>query len=92
MPRWFREDLREMAHDVLLGPRTMQRGYFQPQVLAKLLDAHSRGEADHAKYLWDLLMLELWQRTFIDGEGLTVTVATDTQTAATTSGSPLPVL
>ena len=77
-----------MAHAVLLGPRTMQRGYFQPQVIAKLLDAHSRGEADPAKYLWDLLMLELWQRTFIDGEGLTVPVATDTQTAATTSGSP----
>ena len=66
--------------------------YFQPQAIAKLLDAHCRAEADHAKYLWDLLMLDLWQRTSIDGEGLTVTVATKTQTAATTSGSPLPVL
>ena len=91
LARWFRQELREMAHDVLLAPRALQRGYFEPQAIAKLLDAHCRGEADHAKYLWDLLMLELWQRTFIDGEGLTATVATDTQTKATTNGPPLPV-
>jgi asparagine synthase (glutamine-hydrolysing) len=66
LERWFQEELREMAYDVLLAPRAMQRGYFRPQEVARLLDAHCRGEMDHAKYLWDLLVLELWQRTFID--------------------------
>jgi asparagine synthase (glutamine-hydrolysing) len=68
--RWFREELREMAHDVLLAPRATQRNYFRPQAVAKLLDAHCRGEADNAKYLWDLLVLELWHRTFIDSRNL----------------------
>jgi len=68
--RWFREELREMAHDVLLAPRATQRNYFRPQAVAKLLDAHCRGEADNAKYLWDLLVLELWHRIFIDSRNL----------------------
>jgi len=67
LERWFREDLREMAYDVLLAPRATQRGYFRPKAVGKLLDAHSRAEADHSKYLWDLLILELWHRTFLDG-------------------------
>jgi asparagine synthase (glutamine-hydrolysing) len=66
LERWFREELRDMAYDVLLAPRAIQRGYFRPQEVARLLDAHCRGVADHAKYLWDLLVLELWHQTFID--------------------------
>jgi hypothetical protein len=34
-----------------------------------MLDQHCRGEEDHSEYLWDMLVLELWHRTFIDGEG-----------------------
>ena len=77
-----------MAYDVLLAPRAMQRGYFRPQAVAKLLDAHCRGEANHAKYLWDLLMLELWHQTFIDSKDLTASVPMDTQ-PETTINSPL---
>jgi asparagine synthase (glutamine-hydrolysing) len=71
---WFREELREITYDILLTPRATQRGYFRPQIVAKLLDAHCRGEANYAEYLWDLLILELWHRTFIDGEVPVVSV------------------
>ena len=67
LEQWLREDLREMAYDVLLSRRAIQRGYFRPKFVVELLDAHSRGKADHSKYLWDLLILELWHRTFLDG-------------------------
>jgi asparagine synthase (glutamine-hydrolysing) len=76
---WFRNGLREMAYDVLLAPRATQRDYFRPQAVAELLDAHCRGEANYGVYLWDLLVLELWHRTFIDGEGLVTTDPPDTQ-------------
>jgi asparagine synthase (glutamine-hydrolysing) len=88
---WFRHDLREMAYDTLLAPRAVQRGYFRPQALATLLDAHDRGDANHAEYLWDLLMLELWHQTFIDGEGLTAPVPTHAQTMATAQNSLLSI-
>ncbi len=67
---WFREDLREMAHDLLLSRRALQRCYFQPQANATLLNEQCTGREDHADDLWALLVLELWHRTFIDGEGL----------------------
>ena len=68
-----------MAYDVLLAPRAIQRGYFRPQEVTKLLDAHCSGEANHAEYLWDLLVLELWHQTFIDGKGLMASVSMDIQ-------------
>jgi asparagine synthase (glutamine-hydrolysing) len=63
---WFRNELREMAHDLLLSPRAAQRAYFRPTVVARLLDEHMQSRADHSEDLWDLLVLEVWHRTFID--------------------------
>jgi asparagine synthase (glutamine-hydrolysing) len=63
--KWFHEDLREMAHDVLLSTRALQRGYFNRDVVVKLLDEHA-AHGGHGARLWDLLMLELWHQTFID--------------------------
>lgn len=67
---WFRNELRDMAHDLLLSTRASQRGYFEPKVVAKLLAEHCAGQEDHAEDLWDLLVFEQWHRTFID-EGIT---------------------
>jgi asparagine synthase (glutamine-hydrolysing) len=64
--KWFRTDLREMAHDVLLSPRASERGYFNGTEIARLLHDHSANKVDHGRTLWDLLMLELWHREFVD--------------------------
>lgn len=67
---WFRHELRDMAYDVLLSSRAIQRGYFRPAVLSQLLDEHCSGAHNHAELLWQLLVLELWHQTFIDGGGV----------------------
>ena len=66
--RWFREDLRVLGGDLLLGNRTRERGYFSPATVERLLDEHVAGTADHAHRLWCLLMLELWLRTWVEAE------------------------
>jgi asparagine synthase (glutamine-hydrolysing) len=63
---WFRHELRPLAEDVLLDKTARDRGYFDPTVVARLLDEHVRGVARWHSQLWNLLMLELWHRTFID--------------------------
>jgi asparagine synthase (glutamine-hydrolysing) len=68
LDRWFREDLREMAYDLLLSPRASQRGYFHQNVVEKMLDEHVSGVRNWHYSLWNLLMLELWHRTYIDGD------------------------
>jgi asparagine synthase (glutamine-hydrolysing) len=70
LARWFHKELRDMAHDIILSPRASERGYFQSKAVAMLLQEHCTGRRDHAENLWALLVLELWHRTFIDGEKL----------------------
>jgi asparagine synthase (glutamine-hydrolysing) len=64
--RWFREDLRDLAGDVLLGSTARARGQMRPEAVEHLLARHSAGEADHGERIWALLMLELWQQRFVD--------------------------
>ena len=70
--QWLRTDLREMTHDILLAPRSLQRGYFNHERLQTLLVEHDTAQEDHSLHLWELLMLELWHRAFVDRETLRV--------------------
>ena len=67
---WMRGPAGHIVRDVLLDSRARQRGITNPAAVAALLDSHARGVADGADALWSLLNLELWYRTFIDGEGV----------------------
>jgi asparagine synthase (glutamine-hydrolysing) len=64
---WLRGELRDMAHDLLLSPRALGRGYVRGERVRALWERHQRGVGNHASALYALLMLELWHRTFIDG-------------------------
>mgnify|MGYP005850845135 FL=1 len=64
--RWFREDLRQYARDVLLNPQTLSRGYFHESAVRALLDEHESGQRNHGARLWMLLTFEWWHRLFID--------------------------
>jgi len=62
---WIRHELRDMILTVLLEARTLQRGYFHPAGVRRLLEEHFRGRRDHSARIWRLLMFELWQRNFL---------------------------
>jgi asparagine synthase (glutamine-hydrolysing) len=68
--QWMRGAGADLARDVLLDPRTRQRGITDPKAIAALIDAHAVGVSDGGDALWALLNLELWYRTFIDGDGV----------------------
>jgi asparagine synthase (glutamine-hydrolysing) len=62
---WFRNELRDMTRETLLSGCAINRGYFQKSYIETMLDRHQQGES--WQYLiWNLLMLELWHRMFID--------------------------
>jgi asparagine synthase (glutamine-hydrolysing) len=63
---WFRGELRELARDVLLDGTARSRGQLRPAAVERLLDEHASGRADHGHRLWCLVMLELWQRTWVE--------------------------
>lgn len=63
---WMRGELRGWAEDLLLSPRGLKRGYFQPEALRQLVDGHLEGREDRSFELWALLWLELWHQEFMD--------------------------
>jgi asparagine synthase (glutamine-hydrolysing) len=63
---WFSGPLRPLLEDALLSERAAKRGYFQKEEVRRLFDEHLARRADHSFSLWNLLMLELWHREFID--------------------------
>jgi asparagine synthase (glutamine-hydrolysing) len=63
---WMRHELRDLINTVLLERRTMQRGYFHPAGVKRILDEHFQGPRDHSEGIWRLLMFELWHRQFLD--------------------------
>jgi asparagine synthase (glutamine-hydrolysing) len=69
---WMRGSWGEAAREVLLDSRSRQRGIIEPAGVERLITAHQSGAADGADAIWSLLNLELWYRTFIDGDGVQV--------------------
>jgi asparagine synthase (glutamine-hydrolysing) len=62
----MRNELRELILATLLDPRTLQRGYFDPAGVRRLLDEHFSGRRDRSSAIWRLLMFELWHRNFLE--------------------------
>jgi len=64
---WLRNDLRDVIWGVLTDRKTINRGYFKRDAIEALLKANSNG-SNYSKEVFSLLNLEIWQRTFLEGE------------------------
>lgn len=63
---WIRNELKDLLMTVLLEPRTVQRGYFNPDGVRRLLEEHFSGRRVHSQRIWRLLMFEMWHRNFLE--------------------------
>jgi len=63
---WFRGTLRDTFGDVLGSQRARERGYFQRPFIDRVLREHLSGVRDHTMRLWQLVVLELWHRQYVD--------------------------
>jgi len=80
---WMRGAWSGVARDVLLDPRSRQRGIIDSGGVERLIAAHESGSADGGDAIWSLMNLELWYRTFIDGDGVQVLPAPELSAAST---------
>ncbi len=60
---WFRNGLREPAHDLLLGPGALSKAYLNPDSVGAVLKIHRLGQRNYDEMIWTLLVLELWLRS-----------------------------
>jgi asparagine synthase (glutamine-hydrolysing) len=65
---WLRGPLRPMVDDLLSEETIRKRGLFNPQEVRRIVAANLSGREDYNLQVFQLLTLELWQRTFIDSK------------------------
>ncbi len=63
---WFRDALRGWLHELLSPQNIRARGLFDANGIQLIFDEHDAGRRDHSLFLWALVMLELWQRMYLD--------------------------
>jgi asparagine synthase (glutamine-hydrolysing) len=67
---WTAGRWNSVAREVLLDRRTRERGIANPAAVERLLNEHHAGLRRGGDAIWALMNLEIWYRTFIDGEGV----------------------
>jgi asparagine synthase (glutamine-hydrolysing) len=65
---WIRHEIRDLVGDLLTSRKFRERGYFRQPFIDWMLDQHFSGREDHGTRIWGLLCLEMWHRTFMDGD------------------------
>ena len=65
---WLKPELALLG-EVDGSLEVVAQAFVAPGTVRALWSAHGRGVRDHAPKLWGLMMLELWQRTFVDRPG-----------------------
>jgi asparagine synthase (glutamine-hydrolysing) len=63
---WLRGELKDMAHELLLSRRSLDRGYFSPAFIRQIFEEHLAGRWNWHIEIWTLMMLEQWHREFVD--------------------------
>jgi asparagine synthase (glutamine-hydrolysing) len=63
---WLGGELRPMVEDLLSPDTVRERGLFDPAGVERLIRDNDAGRSDNALRIWTLLVLELWQRSFLD--------------------------
>ncbi|CAB1055280.1 Asparagine synthetase [glutamine-hydrolyzing] (EC [Olavius sp. associated proteobacterium Delta 1] len=66
--KWLRQELNTTAQELLLDKRTRERGLLNSKYIESMLNQHIAGKEDFSKNIWNLLVFEIWMRTFIDGD------------------------
>ena len=64
---WLAHDLKPMIDDLLSPSKLRKRGLFKPSAVERLVSEHRSERHDWSMQLWQLLTLELWMQTFLDG-------------------------
>ena len=72
LKNWMRDNLkvREFMLDLLSESRLRKRGFFQPSIVNRMIEAHLDRRQNNSHRLWALMILELWMQHHIDNSSM----------------------
>ena len=65
---WLAGPRLDTIREMLLEPRSLDRGYFRREAIERLFNEHRAKHRDNYDRIWRLLNLELWHRVCLEGE------------------------
>jgi len=63
---WFRNDLENMASNILFDGKSSNRGFIKKDYIEKMIKTHRQKKRDLSFQIWTLIVFEKWCRSFID--------------------------
>jgi asparagine synthase (glutamine-hydrolysing) len=64
---WLRGELEPFARETLSAETLRRQGYFRPDAVTQLIDAHVGRKEDLSRQLWGLLAFTLWHERHVEG-------------------------
>ncbi|MGZ4339682.1 MAG: asparagine synthase (glutamine-hydrolyzing) [Gaiellaceae bacterium] len=64
---WLRGELEPFARETLSAETLRRQGFFRPDAVGRLIDAHVSGREDLSRQLWGLLAFTLWHEHHVEG-------------------------
>jgi asparagine synthase (glutamine-hydrolysing) len=65
---WLAGPQLDNVEQVLLEPRSIERGLFHPEAVTRIFAEQRSKSRDHSNRIWRLFNLEIWFRVMIEGE------------------------
>jgi asparagine synthase (glutamine-hydrolysing) len=66
LAHWFRNELRNLPGEALLGSDARVQAYVRPATIRQMIDEHQALTGDHSLRIWVLLQLEMWHREVVE--------------------------
>ena len=65
---WYRNELKDFVHDLLLSRRSLERGILEQSFVRRVFDTHASGKGNIDTALSSIMIFELWMRAWMDRE------------------------
>jgi asparagine synthase (glutamine-hydrolysing) len=65
---WLRDNLQPLVQDLLSERQVRRRGLFRWPKVQEILRAHHEQRSDYTDHVFALIALEIWCRTYLDGQ------------------------
>jgi asparagine synthase (glutamine-hydrolysing) len=63
---WLRGELEPFVRETLSHETLRRQGFFQPEIVSRLVDDHVAGREDLSRQLWGLLAFTLWHERHVE--------------------------
>ena len=64
---WLRGELLPFARETLSAATLRRQGFFRPEAVERLIDAHVGRREDLSRQLWGLIAFTLWHERHVEG-------------------------